>query len=100
MAQGQSYTHAGESMINFHRLSSWCLALGVKKATAESIAKANTAREALGFILDTKEKSRILDDIAGRALTSARRFAGSKPVIIFYLFNFDGGLLMSKKDGE
>ena len=96
MAQGHPYTHARKCDIDFDLLAHWCLSLGMKQERISNVARANTAREALGFILGDSHGEGIINEILNRALVSARRFAGSLPDITYYLFDFGGGLLASK----
>ena len=97
MAQGRPNTHAKRSRINFEQLSKWCASMGIGEDKALRIEGANTAREALEVILAENQPGRIIQDIAGRALASARGFAGPGPDITYYLFDFEGRLLVDKK---
>lgn len=99
MAQGNPYTHARKSEIDFKLLSDWCLAQGMNKDKAIGITEANTARHALGSILADGDRDVILMDIMKKALSAARKFASAGPVITFYLFGFDGRLLAKRTDG-
>ena len=98
MAQGNPYTHARKSEIDFKALSDWCLAGGMNKDEAVKITGANTAREALGLISEDDCKDAIIMDIMEKALLAARGFAGARPEISFYLFDFDGSLLAHRTD--
>ena len=100
MAQGYPYTHARKSRIDFDLLAYWCLSLGMKKERIHNVASANTAREALGFILDDLHREGIIDEILNKALVSARKFAGPLPDITYFLFDFGGDLLASKSLGN
>lgn len=99
MAQGCGQTHAARSTIDFALLASWCDSFGTKPGTLRGIRKANTAREALGFILDQERRAEVLQDITERALLSGRRFAGAKPELSFHLFDFEGTLLSMARSG-
>ncbi|MBW1722585.1 MAG: cobalt-precorrin-5B (C(1))-methyltransferase [Deltaproteobacteria bacterium] len=99
VAQGHAHTHAGRSKIDFGLLSSWALLAGVERERAGRIAGANTAREALKWILGDERGGRCLEEIAERALASARGYGGRAPGITLYLFDFEGGLLARKRDG-
>ncbi|MBW2708415.1 MAG: cobalt-precorrin-5B (C(1))-methyltransferase [Deltaproteobacteria bacterium] len=96
MAQGHPYTHARKCEIDFDLFAHGCWSLGMKPERTENVARANTAREALGIILDDPHGERIMDDLVNRALVSARGFTGPLPDITYYLFDFGGGLLASK----
>jgi cobalt-precorrin-5B (C1)-methyltransferase len=97
MAQGYPYTHARKSRIDFDLLASWCLSLGMGEEKAHNIEKANSAREALYIIRKETCKEEIIYCVMDKALVSARKFAGSSPDITYYLFDFGGGLLATKK---
>jgi cobalt-precorrin-5B (C1)-methyltransferase len=99
MAQGFPYTHARKCEIDFHLLAHWCLSLKMKETSTKHVARANTAREALGIILDDSHGEGIVNEILYRALISARGFAGPLPDITYYLFDFGGALLGSKTLG-
>lgn len=98
MAQGYPYTHARRSEIDFNELSDWCMVIGMDRDRANRIRKANTAREALGLILEDNNRDAVIRDITKKALFSARRFAGSGPEISFYLFDFEGSVLANLTD--
>jgi cobalt-precorrin-5B (C1)-methyltransferase len=98
MAQGHAYTHAGYSRIDFSLLSAWCGALGIGPSAEQAIQQANTAREAREIIRESKVGPTVFKDIVTRAVTTARRFAGPKPHLTFYLFDFDGELLCRQQD--
>ena len=96
MAQGFPYTHARKCEIDFDVLAQWCRSHGMKEAPAGNVAGANTAREALGIIRDDAHGEDMINEIMNRALQSARGFAGPLPDITYFLFDFEGGLLLSK----
>jgi cobalt-precorrin-5B (C1)-methyltransferase len=98
MAQGTGQTHAARSTIDFALLASWCDSFGIEPGALRGVRKANTAREALGLIRDEGWGKEILRDITDRALLSGRRFAGAKPDLTFYLFDFEGTLLSTARD--
>ncbi len=98
MAQGHAYTHASRSTIDFSLLAGWCGAMGVDLPASEAIRQANTAREAREIIREAKGGAEILQGIAGKAVSVARRFAGPNPSLTFYLFDFDGVLLSRVQD--
>jgi len=101
MAQGHPYTHARKSRIDFHLLSQWALSLKMTEEKAHGIARANTAREALGIILKDPKGKKILQSVAKRAIESARGFAGRSPNLTYYLFDFNGKLLAATfEDGK
>ena len=101
MAQGHPYTHARKSRIDFHLLSRWALSLGMNEENAHGVARANTAREALGIILKDPKGKEILQSVAKRAIESARGFAGRSPNLTYYLFDFNGKLLAATfEDGK
>jgi cobalt-precorrin-5B (C1)-methyltransferase len=97
MAQGHGQTHAARSAIDFDVLSSWCASFGMKTGALRSVRQSNTAREALAIIRAEDPGIRILQHITGRALLTARRFAGFYPDLCFYLFDFEGDLLSAAK---
>jgi cobalt-precorrin-5B (C1)-methyltransferase len=97
MAQGHPYTHARKSHIDFGLLASWCLSLGMGPEKAHHIENANTAREALSIIQEDG-RGEVIRHIVERALISARGFAGVRPDIRYYVFDFDGGLLATEKE--
>jgi cobalt-precorrin-5B (C1)-methyltransferase len=98
MAQGHPYTHARKSRIDFDLLASWCQSLGIEEKKVMSVAKANTAREALGVIIEDAHGEEILRSIVKKAAISARKFAGSSPDLTYYLFDFGGDLLAGHRD--
>ena len=97
MGQGYPYTHARKSLIDFNILSDWSVSLGMDEAKANSIKGSNTAREALIYILEDKNKDRIINGIVEKALASARRITGPVPDLSYYLFDFGSDLLASGK---
>jgi cobalt-precorrin-5B (C1)-methyltransferase len=99
MAQGHPYTHARKCHIDFDLLAHGCLSLGMEETRSRRVAGANTAREALGVILDDVHGDGIMDDILNKALVSARGFAGPLPDITYYVFDFGGGLLAARSLG-
>ena len=98
MAHGYPYTHARKNHIDFERLAAWCAEYGLEQAMLANITNANTAREALEYILKDRCRERILQGLSSRALVSARSFAGLLPCITFYLFDFSGKLLLKTYD--
>jgi cobalt-precorrin-5B (C1)-methyltransferase len=100
MAQGQTYTHAKDSRIDFQRLSEWCEPFGLSSENLKGIAGANTAREALGIIQAVPRGGEILGHVAMHALRHARVFAGPQPRLVFYLFDMDGVLLCKKESDQ
>jgi cobalt-precorrin-5B (C1)-methyltransferase len=94
MAQGHPYTHAKKSRIDFNLLSQWAISIGMNEEKAHRVARANTARETLGIILKDPKGKEILQSVAKRAIESARGFAGRSPNLTYYLFDFDGRLLV------
>ncbi len=98
MAQGHLYTHARSSEIDFEKLSDWCRATGMVREVTNSIRNANTARESLGFILEDDNNGEVIMDIIKRALSWARRFAGTGPILKINLFDFEGDLLGEMTD--
>ena len=97
MGQGYPYTHARKSRIDFNILSDWSVSLGMDKTKINSIKGSNTAREALIYILEDKNKDRIINGIVEKALASARRITGPAPDLSYYLFDFANDLLASGK---
>lgn len=98
MAQGYPYTHARKFQIDFPLLSQWCLSRGMGREKGPRVSGANTAREVLGIIKEDAHRERILTDIAQKAILSARKFAGSSPNIRYFLFDFEGDLLVTVED--
>jgi len=92
-AQGHPQTHAVRSRIDFDLLARWAAESGVSGGRVERTASANTAREALDWVQKDPAAQAFLDGVAGRALASARKFAGAGPGLGIYLFDFDGSLL-------
>ena len=98
MAQGNPYTHARESTIDFDLLAQWCGEMGVKEENTLKIKEANTGREAREIIRRDTHGEVIFKDLVNRAVLSARTFAGPFPNITYYLFDFDGDLLATQSD--
>ena len=98
MAQGHPYTHAKDSRIDFDLLAQWCGSLGMDEEKTIIIKKANTGREARGVIRGDVNGEIIFNDIVKRAIHSARTFAGPSPNITYYLFDFNGEVLATKRD--
>jgi len=97
MAQGYPYTHARDSKIDFDLLARWCESSGMVEEKVHIIKKANTGREARGVIKEDVNGELIFNDIARKAVLSARTFAGPSANITYYLFDFDGSLLATTK---
>ncbi|MDO8784662.1 MAG: cobalt-precorrin-5B (C(1))-methyltransferase [Syntrophales bacterium] len=97
MAQGNPYTHAKKSRVDFCQLSGWCASLGMAKEMVLKVAGANTVREVLGLILEDDRKFRVIADLIQKVLIAAREFAGPGPDITYYLFDFNGRLLVRQK---
>lgn len=97
MAQGFSNTHAKYCRMNLEKLSQWCIDAGMKKSSALAVANANTSIEALHIINRDSLKNEILDIIANKAMASARKFAGPNIDITYYLFDFEGSIVMQKQ---
>jgi cobalt-precorrin-5B (C1)-methyltransferase len=98
MAQGNPYTHARESTIDFDLLAQWCGKSGMKEEDTLRIKGANTGREVREIIRSDIHGEVIFKDIVNRAVSSARTFAGPFPNITYYLFDFDGDLLATQRD--
>jgi len=98
MAQGNPYTHAGESTIDFDLLAYWCGSRGMKEEKTLMIREANTGREAREIIRRDAHGEIIFKDIVNRAISSARTFAGPFPNITYYLFDFNGDLLAIQRN--
>jgi cobalt-precorrin-5B (C1)-methyltransferase len=97
MAQGNPYTHAKKSRVDFCQLSEWCASLGMTEERVLKVAGANTVREVLGLILEDDRKDAIIGALTSKVLIAARDFTGPGPDITYYLFDFNGRLLISQK---
>ncbi|MGB5157184.1 MAG: cobalt-precorrin-5B (C(1))-methyltransferase [Desulfobacterales bacterium] len=97
MAQGFSNTHAKHCRMNLEKLSKWCIDAGMNKISALDVANANTSIEALHIINRDSLKNEILGVVVNKAMASARKFAGPNIDITYYLFDFDGSIVMQKQ---
>lgn len=97
MAIGFSNTHAKYSGMNLEKLSKWCIDAGMNGTSALAVANANTSREAINIISRDTLKYEILDMVMKKAMESARKFAGEGIDITYYLFDFDGNIVMQKQ---
>ena len=93
MAQGHSYTHAKASRIDFSLLADWCLQAGVDAPLAGEVEQANTARHALQILERSPCRDRVVAEAGRRARQQAGEFAGGRPEIVYYVFDFDGELM-------
>jgi len=97
MAQGHAYTHARSAELNLSRLASWAREKGLGPDKSREIAKANTARQALEIIEGDPRRDDVLADVTARAMKTAGGHAGTDMPITFWVFDFDGRVLQTRK---
>ncbi|RLA95005.1 MAG: cobalt-precorrin-6A synthase [Deltaproteobacteria bacterium] len=93
MAQGHPCTHSKNSSIDFKRLSRWCAEKGMGSDLVKRIEGANTAREALEWIMSDANADRIIQAVVEEALKTVDSFIGQKSRVSYYLFSTEGELL-------
>jgi len=88
MAQGIPHTHAAKSNLTLESLSKWALELTGNRPLATRIARANTARHALDFILP--EFPEVVFRVGEEMVAWAQTFAGSSVRIQGIIYGFEG----------
>ena len=99
-AQGLGDTHASRGRIDFARLAETCRAAGLSRAAAGEVGRANTASQALEVLLAAPRGGAAIRAVLGRALGSARGFAGPGPELSCLLFHRGGRLIAQGADGQ
>jgi len=98
MAHGLAYTHAKKSRVDLESLARWCEEEGLDQEVSRAVGCANTAREALGVIMESGAGSKVIGRVIREALSHGRAFAGRGPRITFCLFSMGGTLLGEMSD--
>lgn len=99
MAQGLAYTHAKSGDLDLVGLARVLAQAGADEHLAQSVAKANTARQVLGLIQERDDAAGLLAAVAEQALSAAQSWLkGAEadepgPDMEINLFDFDGVVL-------
>jgi cobalt-precorrin-5B (C1)-methyltransferase len=93
MAQGVPHTHAAKSSLTLDKLAGWSLEITKDKSFSEKILSANTARHALGFILD--QYPEIILHVGKHMVKSAKLFAGTRVHIRGIIMDYNGNVLFN-----
>ncbi len=88
MAMGFAHTHAARSELTMKTLSRWALECYPGEALAENIARSNTARHALTFILP--DYPDLIRRVGENIQRSALGFSHGKLLIRAVIFDFNG----------
>jgi cobalt-precorrin-5B (C1)-methyltransferase len=99
IAQGFGHTHASRGLADLKELGRLTLHLTGDTALAQSVARANTARQALG-ILSGAEAGQVVARVGERMLQALRENAGPAPKLTAVVLDFDGAILwQGRSDG-
>ena len=88
MALGIPHTHAAKSPMTLERLAQWAQTVTADNALAEKIATANTARQALDYILP--DYPQVISCVGKNIVRSAAVFVGPHVHIRVVIYGFDG----------
>jgi|WetSurMetagenome_2_1015567.scaffolds.fasta_scaffold05992_4 cobalt-precorrin-5B (C1)-methyltransferase len=93
MAQGHPYTHAHRVSLDLGPLAEQARKAGYSASFCQSLAGANTAREALDLIM-AKRAEELIRTVAKGVLGQASRIAGKTTAMRLLLFDYEGSLLL------
>jgi cobalt-precorrin-5B (C1)-methyltransferase len=89
IAQGKGHTHASRGLPNLAALGRWTLVQTGNRDLAQSVARANTARQALE-ILAGADAPEVVAEVGARMLAALRAFAGQAPELTGVILDFSG----------
>jgi cobalt-precorrin-5B (C1)-methyltransferase len=93
MAQGHPYTHAHRVPLVLGPLAEQARQAGYTASFCQSLAHANTAREALELIM-ARQADDLIRTVAEGVLEQASRIAGKTMAMRLLLFDYEGSLLL------
>ena len=88
MAMGVPHTHAARAELLLGHLADWTRDLTGDPATAESVRRANTAREA--FMLLHKDHPQVIARVGREIVRHALAFAGRRTAVHSLIFDYEG----------
>jgi cobalt-precorrin-5B (C1)-methyltransferase len=89
MAQGFGHTHASRGLVDLKELGRWTLNLTGDALLAQSVARSNTARQALEILTEARA-GQVVAQVGARMLAALRDYAGLGPKITAVVLDFDG----------
>jgi cobalt-precorrin-5B (C1)-methyltransferase len=92
MAQGKGHTHASRGLPNLVDLGGWTLKQTGDDELACTVARANTARQALE-ILTSAGAVQVVAEVGRRLLAALRTYAGPTPALAGVILDFTGSTL-------
>lgn len=92
IAQGKGHTHASRGLPDLKELGRWTHAETGRVELAQAVARANTARQALG-ILAAAGAEAVVAEVGRRMLAALRGYAGPVPQLTTFILDFSGDIL-------
>jgi cobalt-precorrin-5B (C1)-methyltransferase len=92
IAQGFGHTHASRGLADLKELGRWTLSLTGNTVLAQTVAGANTARQALELLTEAGAGG-VVAGVGTKMLAALREYAGPGPQLTAMMFNFNGSLL-------
>ncbi|MFZ5450191.1 MAG: cobalt-precorrin-5B (C(1))-methyltransferase [Thermodesulfobacteriota bacterium] len=92
MAQGFGHTHASRGLADLKQLGRLTLDLTADALLTKSVARANTARQALE-ILTGAGAGQVVAQVGERMLAALRNYAGPGPRLTAVVLDFDGSVI-------
>ncbi len=92
IAQGKGHTHASRGLPNLAELGDWTLQQTGDRELARTVARANTARQALE-ILTGAGATQVVSEVGRRMLAGLRTYAGPEPGLDAVILDFSGAIL-------
>jgi len=92
IAQGWGHTHASRGLADLKKLGRWTEELTGNALLAQSVAQANTARQALEILTGAKAGA-VVEEAGRRLLAGLREYAGDDPRLEAVILDFTGSPL-------
>jgi len=92
MAQGKGHTHASRGLPDLKALGGWTLEQTGNRDLTQSVARANTARQALE-ILAAADAAAVVAEVGRRLLAALRTYAGPTPELTGVILDFSAATL-------
>jgi cobalt-precorrin-5B (C1)-methyltransferase len=92
IAQGFGHTHASQGLANLRALGRWSLELTGNNLLAQTVGRANTARQALE-ILTESQAGQVVARVGESMAAALRAYAGVQPHLNVWMLDFEGATL-------
>jgi cobalt-precorrin-5B (C1)-methyltransferase len=92
IAQGFGHTHASQGLANLRALGRWTLELTGNNLLAQTVGRANTARQALEILAES-QAGQVVSRVGERMLAALRAYAGVQLHLNVWILDFEGATL-------